>query len=269
MSSVAEAPLPIDSQAVPAARHWRAWGRLVTSVTTVGIVGIDLYKRRYFPESTPLGLAGMELWVVLAVLGSMFGVGSKIADLTAEHGLRPAYRPLGYGMIALAFLGLMSFGAGATLVTRDVVFHGILKGKADTRAHVLGALVLCPLLLGLFALFPGARVDWLAVVVLIVAGTLWMWLNNRVLHLGDTLFHMLRGDAILLLGVLAALDARWLPIAVVVSFEHLAYALTKLVALRRSWYRDGAELVAEDADRLGLAFHRRDDSERRRRSGAG
>ena len=112
-------------------------------------------------------------------------------------------------------------------------------------------------------------VDWLAVVVLIVAGTLWMWLNNRVLHLGDTLFHMLRGDAILLLGVLAALDARWLPIAVVVSFEHLAYALTKLVALRRSWYRDGAELVAEDADRLGLAFHRRDDSERRRRSGAG
>ena len=107
MSSVAEAPLPIDSQAVPAARHWRAWGRLVTSVTTVGIVGIDLYKRRYFPESTPLGLAGMELWVVLAVLGSMFGVGSKIADLTAEHGLRPAYRPLGYGMIALAFLAIL------------------------------------------------------------------------------------------------------------------------------------------------------------------
>jgi hypothetical protein len=237
----------------------------MTSMTAIGIVGIDLYRRQHLPETTPLGLAGVELLVVLALLGAGYGVGSKLADLTQEHGLGPRFhRPLAYSMIALAFLGLMSISAGATLVARDIVFHGVLKGKADTRSHFLGAVMLCPLLLGAFALFPGARVDWLAVVVLIGGGTLWMWLNNRVLSLGDTLFHMFRGDTILLLGVLAAIDARWLPIAVVVSSEHIAYASTKLAALRRSWYRDGAGHVAEDADRLGLAFHRDADDERPR-----
>jgi hypothetical protein len=254
---------PIVPKPASAERHWRAWGRLLTAGTTVGIVGIDLYQRRHFPETTPLGLTGMGMLLVLALLGSCYGLGSKLADLTEEHGLRPTlYRPLGFTMVALAFLGLMSFSAGATLVTRDVVFHGLLKGKLDTRSHFLGAVLLCSLLLGAFALFPGAHVDWVAVVVLIVSGTLWMWLNNRVLHLGDTLFHKLRGDAILLLGVLAALDARWLPIAVVVSCEHLAYAATKLVAIRRSWYRDGTALVPHDADRLGLAFHRSPERER-------
>ena len=232
-------------------------------MTAVGIVGIDLYRRRYHPEATPLGLTDVEVLAVLALLGAGYGVGSKLADLTQEHGLGSRFhRPLAYTMVALAFLGLMSFSAGATLVARDIVFHGMIKGKADTRSHFWGAVVLCPLLLGAFALVPGARVDWLAVVVLIVGGTLWMGLNNRVLHLGDTLFHMVRGDTILLLGVLAVVDARWLPIAVVVSSEHLAYAMTKLVALRRSWYRDGAGQVAEDADRLGLAFHRGTNDER-------
>jgi len=235
-------------------------------MAAAGVVGIDLYHRRHFAETTPLGLAGTELLVVLALLGAAYGFGSKLADLTQEHGLGSGVpRPLGYSMVALAFLGLMSFSAGATLVTRDLVFHGMLKGKADTRSHFLSAVVLCPLLLGVFALFPGAHVDWLVVAVLIIGGTLWMWLNNRVLHLGDTLFHMVRGDTIVLLVVLAAIDARWLPIAVVVSSEHIAYAATKLVALRRSWYRDGADRVAEDADRLGLAFHRGADDEQRRR----
>lgn len=248
--------MPVAARTPPSAHRWRTWGRLMTAMTTVGILAIDLHQR-HLPEAPPLGLDGLAALGALAVLGAAYGFGSKLSDLTEEHGLGSrVHRYLGYATVALAFLGLMAFSAGATLVTRDVIFHGVLKGKADTRSHFFGAATACLVLLGTSFLVPGAHVDWLAVGLLVVSGTLWMWLNNRVLRLGDTLFHMVRGDVLVLLGVLVAIDARWLPIAVVVSCEHIAYAATKLVALRRSWYRDGSDQVAQDADRLGLAFHR-------------
>lgn len=245
-----------EADAPPTAPHWHAWGRLLTATTILGVLALDL-QRRHAPEASPLGLAGVEVLAALALLGAAYGFGSKLADLAQEHGLGSRLpRPLGYAIVVLSFVGLMSLSAGATLVTRDLVFHGVIKGKADTRSHFFGAVAVYLVLLAAFASFPGAHVDWLAVAVLVLGGTLWMWLNNRVLRLGDTLFHMFRGDTILLLGILAAIDARWLPVAVVVSSEHIAYATTKLVAMRRSWYRDGADRVPPDADRLGLAFHR-------------
>ncbi|TNE88893.1 MAG: hypothetical protein EP330_12840 [Deltaproteobacteria bacterium] len=225
----------------------------------VCLLAIDVARRAGgVAASPPLDLApGAEL-AVLALLAALYAVGQKVADLTQEHGLAP--RPwlhLGYGLTAVCFALLIPFTAGATMLVVQSAFHGVIKGKVDAPAHFVAGLVICPLAIAVFAAFPGARVDWLAAGLLLAGSVAWMWANNARLGLGDHLFHQVRGDSILLLAVCTAIDApRFAPILVVVAVEHLAYAATKNLAMRFAWYTDGAELVPEDGDRLGLAFHR-------------
>ncbi len=238
---------------------WTNRGRMLAASMLVGILAVDLLRRQAgTPEGPPFEIATQRAlfgWLVL--IGCGYGFGKKLADLTQEHELQgKASRVLGYGLSSLGAAALMSFGAGATLLMADFAYHGLIKGKMDTRAHFLTGVATTPCILAIFLVFSGSRIDWLAVGIIVSTSTVWMWLNNRALNLGDNLFHQFRGDGIVVLGLLAVVvPERWLPVAVVLSAEHVSYAVTKIVAMRMSWYRDGAEAVPIDRDPLGLAFH--------------
>jgi hypothetical protein len=228
---------------------WRTLGRLLCAFGAGSIALIPLARG----ERASAG--GEWSLVLLGAFAALYGAGAKLADLTTEHGLRSRpFQPIAHGMSALGLVALAPFSAGATLIASELVFHGVIKGKADNRPHVIGAAFVVGALVAAFALLLMGTVDWPTVAIVVAGSVAWMWANNRWLRLGDHLFHQLRGDMIVTFGVLALVDAqRWLPFAVVVTAEHLAYALTKRIAMRFDWYQSGNGLVERDS--LAIAFH--------------
>ncbi len=232
---------------------WRQCGRAMCALGLLAMAAAQVARRGGEVTST----RDARTLLVIGFFAAVYGAGAKLADLTAEHGLRPRpFRVIGYGAMGLGLLALAPFAAGATLIASEVAFHGIIKGKADTRAHVVGGAITLGLLVAAFSLLPMGRVDWVAAAITLAVSLLWMGANNRWLRLGDHAFHQVRGDVIATFGVLALVDPpRWLPYAVLVACEHLAYALTKRIALGAPWYRDGREAARGDPDPTGLAFH--------------
>jgi hypothetical protein len=231
---------------------WRSWGRVLCAAGVASIAGVQsIAGARGERPMTAFAL------LLLGALAALYGAGAKLADLTAEHGLRARpFRLMAHGMMALGLVAMAPFSAGATLIMTQLVFHGVIKGKADNRAHVAGGAFVISLLVAAFWFLPAGRVDWWTVAIVASGSSVWMWMNNRWLRLGDNLFHQVRGDMIVTFGALALVDrARWLPFAVAIASEHLAYALTKRVAMTSSWYRAGDDAVPSDPDPFGVAFH--------------
>lgn len=240
----------------PESTAWRRRGRALCALGLLAIAAAQV-ARGAGEATTSLDAATL---LACGLSAAIYGGGAKLADLTAEHGLRSRpLRALGYGAMALGLLALAPFAAGATMIASEVAFHGVIKGKADTRAHVTAGAAVLGLLVAAFALLPVGRVDGAAVALTLAVSLLWMGVNNRWLRLGDHPFHQVRGDVIGVCGVLALVDPpRWLPFALVVASEHVAYALTKAVARRAPWYRDVRDASLCDPGPLGLAFHARD-----------
>jgi hypothetical protein len=219
------------------------------------VIAIAVVQQAIAPPAPSDALHLLTL-VTIALCALLYGAGKKLADLTEEHGLRAyPFRGIAYVMVGAGLLGLVPFTAGTTLLVADVAFHGAIKAKADRRGLFWCAVGVLAIVLVVVAALPAGRVDWPTVEIVLVTSVACMWLNNRVLRLGDNLFHMVRGDRMLVFFVLSWIDpVRWVPFAVAILVEPCAYGATKLLAMRSAWYRDG--IVTGDRDPFGIAFHR-------------
>lgn len=237
---------------------YRDLGRLLCALTALGLVVIDWLRANLavaifvspLPHEWPLQI------MIMLLLGSLLGAGCKTVDLTQEHGLSRSMLPWGIIVTVMAYAGLTMFSAGMTIIVFELLYHGIIKGKADTRPLLMLAVAICGIILVGFWFQSAVRIDWFAVFLMLVSATVWSWFNNLHQQLGDHLWHQIRIDHLVLLAVLTIISpARWGFLAVLVVSQHLVYAMVKRLAMGFDWYTDGHEIVGPDNDWFGLAFH--------------
>ena len=181
----------------------------------------------------PLGLcAGI-------VCGMICGVAMKVTDLTQEHGLRisTAMENMCFFVVVLDIFVLSTVvPGGQSVIACIILFHGLIKGKADTRKHLIIAAIVY--IVWIFLTWKGLlSVDWLFISVTVGIGTLWAILNNRLLHMGDTFVNQFSVHNIFLMAnfVIFSYD-RFVAPALIMLAEIFAYATTKIIAKTQTWY---------------------------------
>ena len=117
-----------------------------------------------------------------------------------------------------------------------MVYHGLIKGKADTLKHVMMAAAVYSTCI--YLVWKGClSVDWLFVAITTCVSVVWSTLNNKILHMGDTRMNQVRVDVLLLMGNLLAFDyERFIGPALITVAEQVAYTATKTIAKTQTWY---------------------------------
>lgn len=204
----------------------RAGSRVVIGATAAWLVGRPvLADCAQFPAVAVLH-ASLGARVALAAAS---GAGFKMVDLASEHGAGSKFL-LGV-LLTAAFAALHS--VEPTWTVAEMLFHGVVRGKCDTKSGLLVALLVLPLL----CLVPVcAPVDWPLLMCYIALGVAHNQLNKRF-KWGDSLANQFRVDKLFLLvffpsrRTLEFLGVAWVG-------EQAAYALVKIRARREAWYRE-------------------------------
>ena len=139
------------------------------------------------------------------------------------------------GATSIYMLCIMVPG-GQSFLAYQMVYHGLIKGKADTLKHVIMAAAAYSMCI--YLVWKGClSVDWLFVAITTCVSVVWSTLNNRILHMGDTRMNQVRVDVLLLMGNLLAFNyERFIGPALIIIAEHGAYAATKTAAKTQTWY---------------------------------
>ena len=173
------------------------------------------------------------------VWGTLYGVLIKVLDLTQDHGLKitAAKENMCY-LVALVDVYILCtmVPGGQSFLAYRVVYHVLLKGKADTKKHVMMAAGAYSM--WIYLVWKGyLSVDWLFVAIATCVSVMWSTLNNRILHMGDTYVNQMRVDVLFLMGNLVAFDYdRFVGPALITVVQHIAYATTKIIAKTQTWY---------------------------------
>ena len=173
------------------------------------------------------------------VWGMIYGVATKIVDLTQDHGLRisGAKENMCY-LIALldVYMLCTMVPGGQSFLAYQMVYHSLIKGRADALKHVIMAAATYSICVHL--VWKGClSVDWQFVAITTCVSVVWSTLNNRILHMGDTHMNQVRVDILLLMGNLLAFDyERFIGPALITVAEQVAYAATKTIAKTQTWY---------------------------------
>ena len=173
------------------------------------------------------------------VWGMIYGVAMKVVDLTQDHGLQisAAKENLCYLMAVLDIYMLCTMvPGGRSFLAYQIVYHGLIKGKADTLKHVIMATAVYSMCI--YLVWVGhLSVDWSFVAITTCVSVAWSTLNNKILYMGDTYMNQVRVDVLLLMGNLLAFDCdRFIRPALITVAEHVAYAATKTIAKTQTWY---------------------------------
>ena len=173
------------------------------------------------------------------VCGLISGIAVKAVDLTQEHGLRisTTKENMCYLVVLLNFFVLCSVvPGGQSFVAYSIVYHGLIKAKADTRKHIITAVGVYSLWICL-AWKGCLSVDWLFVAVTVGIATSWSILNNRFLHMGKTFVNQFTIHIILLMANFVAFNyGRFIAPALIMIVQLFAYATTKMIAKTQCWY---------------------------------
>ena len=173
------------------------------------------------------------------VWGTIYGVAMKVVDLTQDHGLKisAAKENVCYLMVLLdIYMLCIMVPGGQSFLAYQMVYHGLIKGKADTLKHVIMAAAAYSMCI--YLVWKGClSVDWLFVAITTCVSVVWSTLNNRILRMGDTRMNQVRVDVLLLMGNLLAFNyERFIGPALIIIAEHGAYAATKTAAKTQTWY---------------------------------
>lgn len=173
------------------------------------------------------------------VWGTIYGVATKVVDLTQDHSLRTsgAKENMCYLIAQLDVYMLCTMvPGGQSFLAYQMVYHSLIKGKADTLKHVIMAAAMYSICVHL--VWKGClSVDWQFVAITTCVSVAWSTLNNRILHMGDTRMNQVRVDVLLLMGNLLAFDyERFIGPALITVAEQVAYAATKTIAKTQTWY---------------------------------
>lgn len=173
------------------------------------------------------------------VWGMIYGVAMKVVDLTQDHGLQisATKENLCYLMAVLDIYMLCTMVPGGRwFLAYQIVYHGLIKGKADTLKHVIMATAVYSMCV--YLVWVGhLSVDWSFVAITTCVSVAWSTLNNKILYMGDTYMNQVRVDVLLLMGNLLAFDCdRFIRPALITVAEHVAYAATKTIAKTQTWY---------------------------------
>jgi len=172
------------------------------------------------------------------VCGMICGVALKVVVLTEERGLRisRAKEIMCYLVVLLNILVLCTIvPGGQSFVAYFIVYHGLIKARADNRNYLI-------LTVGVYSLWVYLTlkgflsVDWLFVVVTVVITTLWSilcWL----LHMGNTFVNRFRIHIIFLMASFVAFNYdRFVAPALIMVVQIFAYTTTKIIAKTQTWY---------------------------------
>jgi len=180
----------------------------------------------------PLGLS------VAIVSGIVCGVAVKMVDLTQEHGLRisTTKESMCYLSVLLSIFVLCTVvPGGQSFVAYFILYHGLIKAKADTRKHLTLAVAVYSLWVYL-TLKGFLSVDWLFVAVTVSVATLWSILNG-LLHVGNTFVNQFSIHIILLMANFVTFNYdRFVAPALIMAVQIFAYATTKMIAKIQTWY---------------------------------
>ena len=173
------------------------------------------------------------------VWGMIYGVAMKVVDLTQDHGLQisATKENLCYLMAVLDIYMLCTMVPGGRwFLAYQIVYHGLIKGKADTLKHVIMAAAVYSMCV--YLVWVGhLSVDWSFIAITTCVSVAWSTLNNKILYMGDTYMNQVRVDVLLLMGNLLAFDCdRFIRPALITVAEHVAYAATKTIAKTQTWY---------------------------------
>ena len=192
--------------------------------------------------------------IAATVCGMICGVAVKVVDLTQEHGLRisPTKEFVCYLVVLLNIFALCTVvPGGQSFIAYFIVYHGLIKAKADTCKHLF-------LAAGVYSLWiyltvkEFLSVDWLFVAVTVAIATLWnFWsiLNNKLFCMGDTFANRFSVHIIILMANLVAFSYdRFVAPALIMVAQICVYATTKMIAEMQTWYTTSKreDLVAKN-----------------------
>ena len=188
--------------------------------------------------------------IAATVYGMICGVAVKVVDLTQEHGLRisPTKEIVCYVVVLLNIFALCTVvPGGQSFIAYFIVYHGLIKAKADTRKHLFLAVGVYSL--WIYLTVKGfLSVDWLFVAVTVAIATLWSILN-KLFCMGDTFANRFSVHIIILMANLVAFSYdRFVAPALIMVAQICVYATTKMIAEMQTWYSTSKreDLVAKN-----------------------
>lgn len=225
---------------------YKALGRVL--VITASVCAFVVHESKIQNDTGSTHHFGLLATMALAMV---YGVVVKAVDLTQEHGLRlSATKENTLYIVALITIYIIStkVDGGQSFMSYHIVYHGLIKAKADTPKHLITATAVYSMWI-IFAWKGLWSTDWLFVVLSVSVSTVWSILNNKILHMGDSVLNQIRADILYLMVDLIAFDyGKFIGPALLMIVYQVAYTTTKVIAKTQTWYIKSKreDMVAKD-----------------------
>lgn len=225
---------------------YKALGRIL--LITASLCVFVVHKSKIQNDTGSTHYFGLLATMGLAMV---YGVVVKAVDLTQEHGLRlSATKENTLYIVVVVTIYIISnkVDGGQSFMSYHIVYHGLIKAKADTPKHLITATAVYSMWI-IFAWKGHWSTDWLFAVLSISVSTAWSIMNNKILHMGDSVLNQIRVDILFLMVNLIAFDySKFIGPALLMIVYQVAYTTTKMIAKTQMWYIKSKreDMVAKD-----------------------
>ena len=226
--------------------QYKALGRVL--LITASLCAFVVHESKIQNDTRSTHHFGLLATMALAVV---YGVVVKAVDLTQEHGLRLSVtkeNTLYIVVLVTIYIISTKVDGGQSFMSYHIVYHGLIKAKADTPKHLITATAVYSMWI-IFAWKGHWSTDWLFAVLSISVSTVWSIMNNKILHMGDSVLNQIRADILFLMVNLIAFDYRkFIGPALLMIIYQVAYTTTKIIAKTQTWYINSKreDMVAKD-----------------------